>query len=113
MAWTGNGDAGHPRVGTAGCWGGGFEEDVALEEKTTTKLLAAESKCVSRGVLAPSPTHELDVRGRGLAVALAARRCVLVLSAGLLFLPSRLSSCSLGCKCVWSCGDYTCSPRNR
>ena len=72
MAWTGNGDAGHPRVGTAGCWGGGFEDDVTLEEKTTTKLLAAESKCVSRGVLAPSPTHELDVRGRGLAVALAA-----------------------------------------
>ena len=69
MAWTGTGDAEHPNTG---CWGGQFEDDVTHGPKITQQLLGKERGCPESVVLTPSPMHEVDVRGRGLAAALVA-----------------------------------------
>ena len=68
MAWTGNGDAQHPDTG---CWGGQFEDDVTMSSKISQQLLGKERACPQSIVMAPSPMHQLDVRGHGLATALA------------------------------------------
>ena len=67
MAWTGNGGIEHQRVG---CWGGGFEDDPALDAEA--KTLAKERACpLGAAPIAPSPTHEIDVRSSSLALAFA------------------------------------------
>ena len=69
MAWTGNGGVEHPRVG---CWGGGFEDDPLLSPKGVRGTLSKERGCPEGAQpLAPAPTHEVELRSRGLAHALA------------------------------------------
>lgn len=69
MAWTGNGDIEHPRVG---CWGGGFEDDPVLSAKGIKNTLAKERACPDGArPIAPSPTHEVDIRSVPLARAMS------------------------------------------
>ena len=59
---------------SAGCWGGQFEDDPTFSAKTRTQLLRKEHKCPPAArPLAPSASHELDVRSAPLARSLA--RC--------------------------------------
>ena len=68
MAWTGNGNTDHPRIG---CWAGGFEDDPM--HRSPSKTLAKERGCPEGATpIAPSPTHELDVRSAPLARDMAA-----------------------------------------
>ena len=65
MAWTGNGDVDHPRVG---CWAGGFEDDPVLTPKGVRGTLGKERACPDGArPVAPSPTHEIDIRSGALA----------------------------------------------
>ena len=70
MAWTGNGDEEHPRTG---CWGGGFEDDPILSEKGIRGTLNKERSCPEGArPIAPSPTHEIDIRSAPLARSISA-----------------------------------------
>lgn len=69
FAWTGSGDESH----YAGCWGGSFEDDPRFSPKIERGLLSKERGCpLGAKTLKPAPTHEIDVRSRGVASALAA-----------------------------------------
>ena len=59
---------------SAGCWGGQFEDDPTFSAKARAQLLRKEQKCPPAArPLAPSASHELDVRSAPLARSLA--RC--------------------------------------
>jgi hypothetical protein len=85
-----------------GCWGGAFEDNPAMTGKGMRATLGKERGCPDGArPLAPAPTHELDLRSRPLAQALA--RCSYP-GAWLRFAssggPARLRRCPNDCAAV-------------